>query len=144
MWRRSMFNRLILIYKRSTFGIRRKIFLVFVTGGVILQVMLGVNIMLVAFKYLQNDNANYVRSLTKQLNNSIDVYYDEMKNIVINISNDKNLRRMMDENYSNEYDKYRSTIELGEYLWTTSFVRKYTDVFLYTVQQDRLKAVLIQ
>lgn len=119
------------LYRKYTFGIRKKIFIVFSFTGVVMLLLLGLSIFSVVYGYLRNDNIRYVNSLTHQLNNSIDEYYDEMKNVVINISNNENLRRVLNEDYNNDYDKYRTNTELVNYLWTTASVRKYTDVFIF-------------
>lgn len=75
-------NQIKQLWKKSTFGIRKKIFLLNFVFALLLMLSLSMGVYNIVANYLRTESNNYVHKLGQQINNSIDTYLEEMKKTI--------------------------------------------------------------
>lgn len=127
----SQFIQLIKQYwKKSTFGIHRKMFLIHFLIGVTLIVSLSMLVSYTVSNYIRGETKNYVHSFSQQANNNIDTYLDEMDRTIRAIAFNDNIRYFFGDAGFSDFERNYGIIQFMETVTGIASLNKYSSFYV--------------
>lgn len=125
-----MFGMLKDFFKRTSYGIHKKIFFFYSVSSLVLIIALSFIISSVVREHMRNQINYYVGSTAQQLNNNLDYYIDEMKNTLMAVSFNNKLGIIVDGDYLSDTEKYEAFKDFNNSIVSIMSTKKYNELFI--------------